>query len=75
MKMYRLEYCSIDNHVDNKTEDVIAKGARVYYKDLRRYIKIDRSGPSTIGHSDHGRREFFSRQNPTYVPDDVLWGY
>jgi GR25 family glycosyltransferase involved in LPS biosynthesis len=75
MKKYMKYYFPIDNHVDNKTEDVIAKGARVYYKDLRRYIKIDRSGPSTIGHSDHGRREFFSRQNPTYVPDDVLWGY
>jgi len=75
MKKYMKYYFPIDNHVDNKTEDIIARGARVYYKDLRKYMKIDRSGPSTIGHSDHGRKEYFSRQNPTATPDDVKWGY
>jgi GR25 family glycosyltransferase involved in LPS biosynthesis len=75
MKKYMKYYFPIDNHVDNKTEDIIAKGARVYYKDLRNCIKIDRSGPSTIGHSDHGRKMYFSRQNPSATPDDVIFGY
>ena len=75
MKKYMKYYFPIDNHVDNKTEDIIARGARVYYKDLRKYMKIDRSGPSTIGHSDHGRKDYFSRQNPSATPDDVKWGY
>lgn len=75
MKKYLKYYFPMDNHVDNKTEDIIAQGARVYYKDLRRYMKIDRSGPSTIGHSDHGRKMYFSRQNPTLTPKDVKWGY
>ena len=75
MKKYMKYYFPIDNHVDNKTEDIIAKGARVYYKDLRKYMRIDRSGPSTIGHSDHGRKHYFSRQNPSATPDDVIFGY
>ena len=75
MEKYMKYYFPIDNHVDNKTEDIIARGARVFYKDLRRYMKIDRSGPSTIGHSDHGRKHYFSRQNPSATPDDVLFGY
>ena len=75
MKKYMKYYFPIDNHVDNKTEDIIARGARVYYKDLRKYMKIDRSGPSTIGHSKHGRPQFFSRQNPSATPGDVIFGY
>lgn len=75
MKKYMKYYFPIDNHVDNKTEDIIAKGARVYYKDLRKCMRIDRSGPSTIGHSEHGRTQYFSRQNPSATPDDVIFGY
>jgi GR25 family glycosyltransferase involved in LPS biosynthesis len=75
MKKYIKYYFPIDNHVDNKTEDLIANGARVYYKDLRNCIEIDRSGPSTIGHSDHGMKDYFSRQNPSLTPNDVLFGY
>jgi len=75
MKKYMKYYFPIDNHVDNKTEDIIARGARVYYKDLRKYMKIDRSGPSTIGHSDHGKKHYFSRQNPSATPSDVIFGY
>ena len=75
MKKYMKYYFPIDNHVDNKTEDIIARGARVYYKDLRKYMRIDRSGPSTIGHSEHGRTHYFSRQNPSATPDDVIFGY
>ena len=75
MQKYMKYYFPIDNHVDNKTEDIIAKGARVYYKDLRNCMKIDRSGPSTIGHSDHGMKNYFSRQNPSLTPTDILYGY
>lgn len=75
MKKYIKYYYPMDNHVDNKTEDIIAKGARVYYKDLRKYMRIDRSGPSTIGHSQHGNQSFFSRQNPSLTPLDVIYGY
>jgi hypothetical protein len=58
-----------------KHEDLIAKGARIYYKDMRRYMKIDRSHNSTIGHYDHGRKEFFSKHHPTATPRDVKYGY
>ena len=75
MKKYHKYFLPMDNHVDMKHEDLIAKGARVYYKDLRDYMIIDRTHKSTIGHSDHGRRDFFSRHHPTATPDDVKWGY
>lgn len=75
MKKYLKYYYPMDNHVDNKTEDIIAEGARVYYKDLRKYIKIDRSGPSTIGHSQHDKQSYFSRQNPSLTPKDIKYGY
>ena len=75
MKKYYKYFFPIDNHVDLKHEDIIAAGARVYYKDLRRYIKIDRSGPSTIGHSDWGNKHFFSRQFPSETPDRLKGGY
>lgn len=75
MKKYHKYFLPMDNHIDMKHEDLIAKGARVYYKDLRDYMIIDRTHKSTIGHSDHGRREFFSRHNPTATPEDVKWGY
>ena len=75
MKKYYKYFFPIDNHVDLKHEDIIAAGARVYYKDLRKYIKIDRSGPSTIGHSDWGNKHFFSRQFPSETPDKLRGGY
>ena len=75
MQKYMKYYFPIDNHVDNKTEDLISKGARVYYKDLRNCMKIDRSGASTIGHSDHGMKNYFSRQNPSLTPSDIIFGY
>lgn len=75
MAKYMKYYFPIDNHVDNKTEDIIARGARVHYKDFVKYLKIDRSGPSTIGHSDHGRKNYFSRQHPNATLDDLLYGY
>jgi GR25 family glycosyltransferase involved in LPS biosynthesis len=75
MKKYKRHFYPMDNHVDMKHEDLIAKGARVYYKDMREHMLIDRTHKSLIGHSEHGKREFFSRQFPDATPDDVKWGY
>ena len=75
MRKYHKYFYPMDNHVDMKHEDLIANGARIYYKDMRRYMKIDRTHNSTIGHSEHGRPQYFSRNHPTATPDDVKWGY
>jgi hypothetical protein len=75
MKRYTKYFLPMDNHIDMKHEDLIAKGARIYYKDMRRYMKIDRTHNSTIGHSRHGRPRYFSRNHPSATPDDVKWGY
>jgi|SRR5210317_1931594 GR25 family glycosyltransferase involved in LPS biosynthesis len=75
MKKYKKEFLPMDNHIDMKHEDIIARGARVYYKDLRGYLTIDRSHRSLIGHSHHGRKEFFSRQYPTLTPAHLKRGY
>jgi len=75
MKKYTKYFLPMDNHVDMKHEDLIAKGARIYYKDMRRYMKIDRTHNSTIGHSEHGRPRYFSRNHPSATPDDVTFGY
>jgi len=64
MLKYHQYFYPMNNHVDNKHEDLIARGARIFYKDMRHCISIDRSGGSTIGHSDHGKGDFFSRQYP-----------
>jgi len=64
----------MDNHIDNKMEDLIAKGARIFYKDMGHCARIDRSGASTIGHSDHDRKEFFSRRHPTVTLDKLVYG-
>ena len=75
MKKYTKYFLPMDNHIDMKHEYLIAKGARIYYKDMRRYMKIDRTHNSTIGHSQHGRPKYFSRNHPSATPDDVLFGY
>ena len=75
MKRYTKYFLPMDNHIDMKHEDLIAKGARIYYKDMRRYMKIDRTHNSTIGHSVHGRPRYFSRNHPSATPDDVIYGY
>ena len=75
MRKYHKHFFPIDNHVDLKHEDIIAQGARVYYKDLREYMKIDRSGPSTIGHSDWGAKMYFSRQYPAITTRVLKYGY
>jgi hypothetical protein len=71
MKKYVKYFLPMDNHVDMKHEDLIAKGCRIFYKDLRSCMKIDRTHKSLIGHSDHGRNEFFSRQYPN-IPRRLL---
>lgn len=75
MRMYKKHFLPMDNHVDMKHEDLIAMGARVYYKDLQDYMYIDRRHRSLIGHSNHGRSMFFSRQNPKATPFNLKWGY
>ena len=75
MKKYTKHFIPMDNHVDMKHEDLIANGARVYYKDLRNHMRIDRSHSSTIGHHDHGRKHFFSRHNDTTSPSKLKRGY
>ena len=40
MKKYYKHFFPIDNHVDMKHEDIIARGARVYYKDLRHCLHL-----------------------------------
>lgn len=75
MRKYIHHFYPMDNHVDMKHEDLIDKGARIYYKDLRNCIKIDRSQSSIIAHSDHGRKGFVSRRNPSSTPNDVVWGF
>jgi hypothetical protein len=65
----------MDNHVDMKHEDLISRGARVYYKDLSKFMHVDRTHKSTIGHSEHGRPLFFSRVYPDATPDDLKPGY
>ena len=75
MKKYVKHFLPMDNHVDMKHEDIIVEGARVYYKDLRNYMRVDRSHSSTIGHRDHGEESFISRQYKSATVDDVKWGY
>ena len=75
MQKYYSTFFPIDNHVDMKHEDLIAKGARVFYKDLRDYMYIDRSGNSTIGHSHHHKPKYFSRQYPSVTTDVLEYGY
>jgi len=75
MKNYVKYFLPMDNHIDMKHEDLIAKGARIYYKDMRWYMKIDRTHNSTIGHYQHGRPDFLSKNHPTATPRDVKYGY
>ena len=75
MKQYYKYFFPIDNHVDMKHEDIIAEGARVYYKDMRKYMRIDRGKGSTIGHSDWGKKNYFSRQYPNVKTDVLIRGY
>jgi GR25 family glycosyltransferase involved in LPS biosynthesis len=75
MQKYYKYYFPIDNHVDMKHEDLIARGARVFYKDLRHCMYIDRTKMSTIGHSQHHKPKYFSKQYPTATPEVLKYGY
>ena len=75
MQKYYEYFFPIDNHVDMKHEDIIARGARVFYKDLRESMYIDRTKYSTIGHSNHHKPKYFSKQYPTATPDVLKYGY
>ena len=75
MRKYVKYFLPMDNHIDMKHEDLISKGARVYYKDMSSYMYIDRKHRSTIGHSDHGRPRYFSKNHPTATQDELKYGY
>ena len=75
MKEYKRYFLPMDNHVDMKHEDIIARGARVYYKDLRHCLHIDRTHNSTIGHSNWRNREFFSKRYPTATTKVLEYGW
>lgn len=75
MKRYLPSFIPMDNHVDLKFEDIIAKGARVYYRDMREYLGIDRKKPSMIGHRGEEDTLFFSRQYPKVPRSRLVKGY
>jgi len=75
MEKYFPLFFPMNNHVDLKFEDIIAEGARVYYRDLRKYLAIDRREPSTIGHSVHDDTEMFSRRFPKAKKSDLIKGW
>jgi GR25 family glycosyltransferase involved in LPS biosynthesis len=75
MQKYYKYFFPIDNHVDMKHEDIIARGARVFYKDLRDFMYINRLQSSTIGHSNHHRPKYFSKQYPSVTTDVLEYGY
>jgi len=75
MRKYHKYFLPMDNHIDMKHEDIIEQGARVYYKDLRDCLHIDRRHRSLIGHSNHGRTDFFSKVYPDLSPGVLEPGY
>lgn len=75
MEKYISKFLPQDNHIDHKVEDLIADGARIFYRDLRNYISIDRSKSSTIGHSAHDNSDFFSRQFPSASSRELVGGF
>ena len=75
IKKYLPTFIPMNNHVDLKFEDIIAKGARVYYRDMRKYLAIDRSQQSTIGHRGEEDEEFFSRQYPKVPRSKLVEGW
>jgi hypothetical protein len=72
MRNYVQYFLPMDNHVDMKHEDLVRNGARIFYKDLRNCIQIDRNQMSLINHSKHGRPDFISRY---YSSDTIKNGY
>lgn len=75
MKKYIHHFDVMDNHVDMKHEDLIFNGARIYYKDLRHCMVIDRRNKSIIGHSDWHNKEFFSKKYPDATTSVLKKGY
>lgn len=75
MRKYHKYFMPMDNHVDMKHEDLIAKGARIFYKDLRNYMYIDRTKRSTIGHTDWKKKKYFSKIYPQTKTDELIYGY
>jgi len=68
-------FLPMNNHVDQKVEDLIKAGARVYYRDMRGYLKINRTVNSTIGHNQHHRPDFYSKNYPDATRKSLKYGY
>lgn len=75
IKKYLPTFLPMNNHVDLKFEDIIAKGARVYYRDMRKYLGIDRRHSSMIGHRGEEDDKFFSRQYPKIPRSKLIKGW
>lgn len=75
MQKYAPSFFPMDNHVDMKFEDIIADGARVYYRDMRKFMVIDRRKPSLIGHSAHDDEDTFSRRYPKVHRSELIKGW
>lgn len=60
---YQHTFLPMDNHVDQKFEDAIAAGARIYFNKLTG-LNVDAKVESTIRHTDWRRKDFLSRQHP-----------
>ena len=75
MQKYIPSFLPMNNHVDLKFEDIIDEGARVYFRDMRKYLVIDRSRPSTIGHRNHDEQDMFSRRHPKVHRSELIKGW
>ncbi len=75
MHKYIHNFDIMDNHIDMKHEDLVFDGARIYYKDLRHCMLIDRSHKSMIGHSDWKRKDYFSKRIPDAETEFLEKGY
>ena len=75
MKKYYKNFFPLDNHVDMKNEDINARGARVSYKDLRHWIHDSPHHNRTIGHSNWGKRKFFSKRYANATTDELEYGW
>ena len=65
MQKYFKYFLPMDTHIDLQHEDIIEKGARVYYRSMNEYLSIDYQHKSFIDHRSV-KNHIFSRKYPTY---------
>ena len=75
MRRYFKDFYPMDHHIDIKFEDIVAAGARVYYRDMRKYIAVDRGVKSTINHTQVANPDRISRRFPHLTYDDMATGF